>query len=50
MAFQEQRVVDIIRFRERSGPKLDKRKKRLEKLSRKAERRAQRESTSNPAA
>lgn len=50
MAFQDPHVLNIIRFRERSGPKQDKRRKRLEKLSRKAGRRAQRESSGNSAA
>lgn len=50
MAYQEQYVLDTFRFRERKGPKQDKRKKRLDKLSRKAERKARRESSDEAAA
>ncbi len=32
MAFQDPRVLDIIRFRERTGPKQEKRRKRDDKL------------------
>lgn len=38
MAFQDPRVISTIQLRERPGTKQEKRRKRLEKLNRKAER------------